>query len=296
MDAADRAELESLRRRAYGPDADVFEDAPALARLIELEDLARAGGSGAAPAGTRAAMVNAAAGETAAQDDGNPAGAQPAMMIGATLTRADSPAPILASAEQHARTAVDPGSSQRRRPRRSTLVAAAAAVVAIAIAIALTTAHAHQSPDAAATTSAAKPGFVFGGDPDAQTLLILSLAGPTGFHVDWPADGQGRPAFPEATPIRWASDIGTYYGWHLWVAGGDEGTDTEYCILIERAVDVRSRCVSAADRARGRLSVSISAPDIDPDQRPGMSISDAIGFWWLEQNRVEAVLGTFAPQ
>ncbi|MBU4464433.1 MAG: hypothetical protein KKH75_01160, partial [Actinobacteria bacterium] len=33
-------ELEALRRRAYGPDADIDSDPAALARLIALEDLA----------------------------------------------------------------------------------------------------------------------------------------------------------------------------------------------------------------------------------------------------------------
>jgi hypothetical protein len=35
---AERSELDALRRRAYGPDADILDDAIALARLRELED------------------------------------------------------------------------------------------------------------------------------------------------------------------------------------------------------------------------------------------------------------------
>ena len=37
----EQRELEALRRRAYGPDADIFANAGALARLIELEDALR---------------------------------------------------------------------------------------------------------------------------------------------------------------------------------------------------------------------------------------------------------------
>jgi len=37
----EQRELEALRRRAYGPDADIYDDAGALARLIELEDVLR---------------------------------------------------------------------------------------------------------------------------------------------------------------------------------------------------------------------------------------------------------------
>ena len=41
VDAATRVELAGLRRRAYGPEADIDGDAEALLRLVELEDLAR---------------------------------------------------------------------------------------------------------------------------------------------------------------------------------------------------------------------------------------------------------------
>ena len=41
MDAASRAELDALRRRAFSSDADIHADPAALARLIELEELAR---------------------------------------------------------------------------------------------------------------------------------------------------------------------------------------------------------------------------------------------------------------
>jgi hypothetical protein len=40
-----KRELAALRSRAYGPDADIDGDVDALARLIELEELARAGAS-----------------------------------------------------------------------------------------------------------------------------------------------------------------------------------------------------------------------------------------------------------
>ena len=41
MDATSRAELETLRRRAYSPDADIDDDPVTLARLEELEGLVR---------------------------------------------------------------------------------------------------------------------------------------------------------------------------------------------------------------------------------------------------------------
>ncbi|MEV8368060.1 hypothetical protein [Microbacterium sp. NPDC064584] len=42
LTALERAELEALRARAYGPDADIFDDAEAVSRLDELEERARA--------------------------------------------------------------------------------------------------------------------------------------------------------------------------------------------------------------------------------------------------------------
>ena len=41
MDAASRAELDALRRRAFGPNPDIHDDPAALARLIELEEPAQ---------------------------------------------------------------------------------------------------------------------------------------------------------------------------------------------------------------------------------------------------------------
>ena len=38
---AEQRELDALRKRAYGPRADIFDDAPALSRLLELEDRVR---------------------------------------------------------------------------------------------------------------------------------------------------------------------------------------------------------------------------------------------------------------
>ena len=37
----EQRELDALRRRAYGPDADIFDDPVAVARLTALEDLVR---------------------------------------------------------------------------------------------------------------------------------------------------------------------------------------------------------------------------------------------------------------
>lgn len=72
-------ELDELRSRAYGPDADIEHDADALARLIELEELARIGTpEHVAETGSRSAPADAAASSAGGptvvvvDDEGNP--------------------------------------------------------------------------------------------------------------------------------------------------------------------------------------------------------------------------------
>jgi len=64
----DAAELDELRRRAYGPDADIWDDAEAIARLSELELL---WGHGAVPKepGTTEPPIDAAETPASAQSD-----------------------------------------------------------------------------------------------------------------------------------------------------------------------------------------------------------------------------------
>lgn len=63
-----RRELDELRSRAYGPDADIHHDADALARLIELEGIARNPRS-AAPAERPARVVDSVPGAPAAASE-----------------------------------------------------------------------------------------------------------------------------------------------------------------------------------------------------------------------------------
>ncbi|HWL78304.1 hypothetical protein [Microbacterium sp.] len=116
-------ELAALRRRAYGPDADIEQDQDAVARLQELEDLARPGTvadaappvEGQAPTSVDAAVEEAAAPiqpETAAVIDvadvpPAPMGAQPAGAGAASVSSGDdrSATDAAAAAETKAETA-----------------------------------------------------------------------------------------------------------------------------------------------------------------------------------------------
>lgn len=87
MDAApttaERArELAALRARAYGPGADIHSDAEAIARLRELEDLARADAAGASSAGAEAAEPGIEPGTRAAAASGPGPGGVPGDPVG----------------------------------------------------------------------------------------------------------------------------------------------------------------------------------------------------------------------
>lgn len=111
-------ELAELRRRAYGPDADIVADPAALARLRELEtfahDRARAAGAGRAASAVSDAVPDTGPGRSA-----GPASAAP--------SAAD---PVAARAEG--------GEVRRRLPRRLGLAWVASIVAAVVVSAGLT--------------------------------------------------------------------------------------------------------------------------------------------------------------
>src|SRR6478609_4784199 len=140
MDAAARAELEVLRRRAFGPDADIHDDPAALARLIELEDLAR-------PA------VPSAPAETAPTASESPEVAAPAAT------------PLEASP----RLGVRP----RLKAVRGTILTGTAAAVLIVTALLLTRPAEVPIPAAAPSPAADGTQYVFTADPHSKTLTTI---------------------------------------------------------------------------------------------------------------------------
>lgn len=83
MDAATTDELQALRRRAYGPDADIHDDPAAAARLAELEELRRPALPPAADQATTA--TPAPSGPADAQQSAEPAEPEPAEGAGPWL-------------------------------------------------------------------------------------------------------------------------------------------------------------------------------------------------------------------
>ena len=287
MDAATRAELEALRRRAYGPEADIHDDPVALARLQELEE--RPPGSADRP---------------------EPAEPEPLPAETASLAAESTPAGTAAISEPSTAASRAPASG---RPSlvRSAVFGAAAVVVAVVVGSAVWTSvdpstapSPTVSPTSGTQVSAAPTieqpgltgiGILTGVDPDAEELLRITLDGSFGNFIDLPLDGDA-PVFPTSQRLEWAAPLGVYYGWDLWIAGGTGADEDDYCLLIRREDDVRAHCAGVVLRRFGALQVSVAAADIDPQRRPAqMTDSQRIAFWWLDGGEVEIVLGTFDP-
>jgi hypothetical protein len=102
--------------------------------------------------------------------------------------------------------------------------------------------------------------------------------------------------FPAATMLKWATPLGKYYGWMLWIAGGGDYPDTEHCMLITRGMDVRARCATGAEQTAGTLQVSLGATDItSADQPRALGGAERIRFWWLQDGSIDVLLGPFPP-
>lgn len=307
MDAATRAELEALRRRAYGPDGDLHRDPEALERLGELEDRARGSAVSAGSAGSAAQTASTVPARPEPLPELTPAPPSGAVESVEAAESAEA-VPTATTATAEPSTTVGPGRAAARPPvLRTALFGVAVVTAAVIVGTAV-----WSSPDpstapeisptretqvtavpALETPALTGIGILSRIDPGAAELLRITLDGSFGNFVDLPLDGDA-PVFPTPRRLEWAAPLGVYYGWDLWIAGGTGAEDDDYCLLIRREEDVRANCAPASLRRYGALQVSVAAADIDPQERPAqMTDEQRIGFWWLDGGAVEVVLGTF---
>ncbi|HEX5730309.1 hypothetical protein [Microbacterium sp.] len=254
LDDAARAELDALRIRAYGPSSDISGDDDALARLIELEELALpAPGAEAGPAAVDGPI-------------------QPA-----------PPPPRIAPQDAHL---VPPSPDEElppvRRPRWQVGLVAAVAVLALALGVngsvqALSQASGLASPTPA-DPETAEAGIA--ADPDAEIIIRVLIDASSGDYVDLSADGE-VPTFPVSGDMTWVQPLGEYYGWALWIGAAPSRRGDEHCLLLADASGTRSRCVAREWRADGELLVSLPYARIAPDERPaGMAADQSVTFLW----------------
>lgn len=286
MDAAERAELGELRRRAFGPAPDIEADAVSLARLIELEELAMH---------EREPLARKVAPEPEAFAPETPP---------ASSTAAESPATEHDAAGPDAAPEDSSEPPAPPPPRRGRIAfAAVVGVAAIAVAAAWLSGPGDPSPVAAPNATptlwaeASPPSyegreqFSFAEDSDAVEVMRIWLGGYFGQTIDASGD-EYVPDFPTSGVVTWASPLGEYYGWDLWIAGADGMIQREHCLLIEQGSERRSRCVPAALRPNAALIVSVPFAVVVPEERPSvLDDGERLGFWWGEDDAIVVLVG-----
>lgn len=285
MDAATRAELDGLRRRAYGPAPDLDDDE--VIRLIELEDLvlqerlvlAGASRSGA-PAGVAAALR------------GNPEKPR-------SLSLSKRPSAVAAGSPSGPAAAPATPAPPRRRigvvaGMSAVTVVAALGIVALLRLIAPTEAPQESGSTLSPAFRDSRAAYSFALDTDAIQLLQIPLDGSFGNYIDLPAGGY-VPEFPAKGEVEWATLLGEYFGWDVWIAGAAADSPAlprEHCILIEHGAVTRARCVAAELRSQSALLVAVPFTFLSADERPvGMAQGDRLGFWWNHDRAVTVLLG-----
>ncbi|GAA3639146.1 hypothetical protein GCM10022200_23240 [Microbacterium awajiense] len=273
MDADVRAELDALRRRAYGPDADIQRDPEAMARLAVLEH----------------ALHRDAHDPPASPGDGRTPDAADARAR-ASVTAGDSGRDLPVA---------------RRRSRRGWMLAGGAAVAAAVAVIVSMTANAPASdpvitaldgPSSGVHEVSARQAYSLARDFETTVLLRIPLDGSFGNYIDLPLS-PSVPEFPASGPLSWASPLGTYYGWELWIGGAKGALQNEHCILARRDAQAIGRCVPATLRAQSALVVPLSYADVVASERPeGLEPTTRIGFWWYQDREVTVLLGAEIPE
>lgn len=302
MDAADRAELDALRRRAYGPAAETL-GADEVARLIELEDRVRAehaptprgagDGHGADAGGS--AYDSGGASDTAMPSDGGAAGVQ-VLARPAEPSAAEPPdtSERGGGASVSSSESADAAAAPSKRSRRRTLIVAgiAVAVVAAAVVGSSIVQNLLRDPGPAGEVDYvdAPEAYSFTRDLTSRILLRIPLDGSFGSFVDLP-DSEAPP-IPSSGTVEWVEPLGEYYGWRVWIAGAQGAVQREHCIVVEREDRARGRCVPAVLREQSALIAPIPYAWIPDDERPEeMSPGQRLGFWWGGDNGVIILIG-----
>ena len=245
MDAATRDELNALRRRAYGPGADVTSSDPEWARLVELEELAL-------PSVSRGPSARSAAELPQSVPEPMPAATEAAAVVTSIAV---------------------PEAPWASTTNRWVLALAATSTVAI-VAIAALLAGGGRAP----SVPDASPAGGTEQNPAIQVPVMIIES--TGEYIDLSTISTA-PDFPVRGEMAWAQPLGEHYGWSLWIGGADAGRRDQSCLLLTDGTDTRARCVSLDDRTRGELVVSLPYGRIAEDHRPTQMTSDqSVRFRW----------------
>jgi len=259
----ERTELDALRRRAYGPDADILDDAVAIARLSELEDGLR---RERASAVREAPPPSVGMGSDEATDE-------------APLRRPTASAPALASAaELTPPRAIEPSV---RPPRHTALIAVTAVVAGLfgGIAWSQSQSPTTANPSAYAKTAAVAndrraAGYEAGYDLYLDGLRdeILALAGSDGV-----ADRMIRD---QLTPY------GILYGRTV---GAGPTIDHKFCMIIADLPETSITCIPVENAYANPVSVTLPSWYTDPDSDLFTGLGEPVNFTLMPGGSVVAV-------
>lgn len=250
----DVAELALLRRRAYGPDADIDADPAAVARLDELE--------------TRVRLDFAARAAPPPPESTHDMGA-----VDADVAPTD-PAPDAVAA------------AAAERPRRyGWRIAVACGVAAVAVVMGVEAANGPALPQTEASTLSAPPAAVWASDTSETRLVDIPLDRSLARYVEQ----SPAPTFPVDDGLSWAETLGRYYGWTVWLARSASGD--QRCILLGAAEKIYSECQRDEGFLAGMLEVSVPYGDVAADVRPArMTGGQSLVFRWTAERGVSIVL------
>ncbi|WP_345800136.1 hypothetical protein AAIB33_11700 [Microbacterium sp. AZCO] len=262
MDAAARAELAALRRRAYDRDADLAGDSVGLERLAELEQLAIA--ARAQPVPVRASTA------------GVP-------RVGIAASGSWTPGRPARDAVTHARRTVPGRAPGRPGPRRRLILGLVASVALLALAFGalgdLQTAPGPTFVDAAIPSPTATPATT---DLTAteDVIIALTVDGRSGDFIDI-SPRSGMPVLLADGAPTWVQPLGVHYGWTLSAAGTSRGRERQYCLLLTNGSTIESKCRPRGAAADGALAMSLAYDKVPDHQRPrDMRPDQRVTFTW----------------
>ncbi|MEU1971517.1 hypothetical protein ABZ477_07665 [Microbacterium sp. NPDC019599] len=281
MDDATRAELAELRRRAFGLEPDIADDPAAIDRLVQLEGLVLAEHAASAPLHPEPAVA-----VDPVPADGALAGVGVRQSVTAP-PRPVVPQPVAAGADPVEQAPV----RQRRAPRRDGWGYALVAALVATVVVLLSPVEPPPPSSAEVTIETTRSAYTFARDSDAEVLVRVPIDGWYGVDNS-ELTPEDIPPFRPSGPIEWASHLGEYYGWDLWIAGAEGALQDEQCILVIRGAVAKSRCTPAYLRPYTALVVSLPYRFIEPHERPpGLVPGRRIGFWWAEDDSVTILMG-----
>lgn len=275
LGAESRRELESLRRRAYGRDADILDDRDALARLTALEERLR---------------------EASAASDPPEAPTAPSTPSSPTVPSA-APRTASGTASAIPSSAVAAESPRARSSWHAGLITACGAVALVLGAFAATTSVGAALPAATPTptptptpTAGDVPAEVRAFTEAEQTRVLFRIRhnsplGSGGGVVD-PGDA---PRFPTDEPVRWVASIGRYYGTWAWIARTAEGGS---CLLIQLESWSRTACKTLEEFRSSALLVTVPYLELSELHRPEHMIpTESLALWWRPERPIDVLVG-----